>query len=55
MFDFVVVNFISKPFVIICLRSEAVLCMDMGSIGCRVNGNIMVPHYNRSRSREERG
>ena len=39
----------TESFLILCFRSEAVVWVDIYSMGYRVNGNIMVPHYNSSR------
>ena len=39
----------SKSFGIICFRSEAVGCMDIYSMVCRVNDNILVSNSNSSR------
>ena len=43
------VIFSTESFGIICFRSEEVVCMYIDYMGCRVNGNRLVPHYNSSR------
>ena len=39
----------TESFLIVCFNSEAVVCMYIISMSCRVNGNRLVPHYNSSR------
>ena len=41
----------TESFRIICHRSEALVRMGIYSMGCRVNGNRMAPHYNTIRIR----
>ena len=49
LFGCVCVIYRIELFGIICFRSEAVVWMGIYSMACRVNGNILVPHYNISR------
>ena len=49
IFGCVCVISITELFWIVYLRSEAVVWIDIDSMGSRFNGNILVPHYNNSR------
>ena len=51
MFGCVCVVSSTESFLIVCFRSEAVVWIYIDSMGCIVNGNILVPHSNSSRRR----
>ena len=48
MFGFVCFISITESFLIIFFRSEAVLWIYTNALGCKVNGNILLPHSNSS-------